>query len=527
MWYRSLGPKLIFSVGFATILVIGVFAYLNVRTQRKQLIAEVMRGASQFSETVKKSTWYDMLKDQRENAYRIMNTIGEQEGIEKVRIFSKEGKIMFSTDRLEVGRMVDMRAEACYACHSTEKPLERLETTERARIFGSKGGYRVLGMITTIYNERACSTAPCHAHPREQKVLGILDINMSLAEVDKEMAEARTRMMVFAVISIIAISTIIGLFIQRFVSSPVRQLVKGTRKVAAGELDYSISVHSNDEIAYLANSFNKMTKDLKSASEEIQDWVKTLEQRVEERTKELKETQYQLIQSEKLASLGKLAATVAHEINNPLSGIYTYIKLIGKKLREGQTTDADLQKFKGYLSIMGRETERCSTIVRNLLDFARQREPSLEPLDVSSVINEALGLLSNQITIQNITVKKELDTLPRIMADLAQLKQVFLNIILNACEAMRDGGSLAVDTKFLEKEGLIEIIFVDTGDGISEENLAKVFDPFFTTKEKGTGLGLSVVYGIINRHNGDIDIKSKVGEGTTVIIKLPEKVGIA
>ncbi len=495
-WYRNLSVKLILWVGVITVLVIGAFAWVNLRTQRRHMMDEVISGAQQLSGTIKRSLWYDMLRNYRDALYNVIEAIGKQEGIEKVRIFNKEGMIMFSSDKEEIGRMVDKRAEACYGCHAVDKPLERLDIPKRTRIFQADG-YRVLGMTSPIYNEPACWEAPCHAHPPEQKVLGVLDVSLSLATADKRIKEIKRKTLLFAAVTILAISTIIGLFIRRAVYRPVKELVKGTRRVAQGDFEHTIPFRSRDELGQLAESFNKMTQRLKRA-------------------------QYQLLQSEKLASIGKLAATIAHEINNPLNGILTYTKLIERKLAQDSVKREELERFRSYLSIMERETERCSNIVRNLLDFARQREPSLKSdVDVNGVLEEALSLVANQIALQEIQLEKSFGKLPPIMADPMQLRQAFLNILINSCEAIQDGGRIRIVTEYLEGEGMVRVEFSDNGVGIEEEDLHKIFDPFFTTKEKGTGLGLSVVYGIINSHQGNIEVKSKPKEGTTVVIKLP------
>ncbi|MBW2038832.1 MAG: HAMP domain-containing protein [Deltaproteobacteria bacterium] len=501
MPYRRLSVKLIFWVGVITVLVIGVFASVNLNTQRRNLLDEAILGAKHLSGTLKRSLRFDMLHNYRDAIYNSIETIGTQEEIEKVRIFNKEGMIMFSSDKEEMGHMVDKKAEACYVCHAVDKPLERLEIPKRSRIFRS-GGYRVLGMISPIYNEPDCYNAACHVHPREQKVLGVLDISLSLAATDKRVKEIRDKTILFAAITILAISAIIGLFIQRAVYRPVKELAKGTTRVAAGDFDHTIPSRSEDEIGQLAESFNKMTQRLKAV-------------------------QYQLLQSEKLASIGKLAATIAHEINNPLNGILTYTKLIERKLTEGAFKEGEIPKFLSYLTIMERETERCSSIVRNLLDFARQREPSLKPdVDINMVVEEAISLLANQIALQEIKVEKRFGQLPPIMADPMQLKQAFLNIILNSCETMQNEGRLTITTAFSDKGKVVKLEIMDNGAGIAKEDLPKIFDPFFTSKEKGTGLGLSVVYGIINSHQGNIEVKSKVDEGTTFIIKLPTQVKV-
>jgi two-component system NtrC family sensor kinase len=509
------------AVGAASLLTIGIYAWISIHTLRTQHIDVVIRSASQFSDTVIRSTHHAMLQNRWEDAYYIMDTIGEQEGVSRVRIFNKEGLILFSTDRGEVGRTVDKRAESCYACHAAEKPLERLMLPERARIIQSNTGPRILGMITPIRNQPSCSEALCHAHADSKSVLGVLDIGLSLAQVDADVAAMGREMALFAGAMILLILGLLSFLLRRSVLQPVSKLVKGTERVAKGELDHVIDVRTGDEIGSLAASFNEMTSALQRARGELASWVETLEERVEARTEELRTANAQLIQSEKLASLGKLAASIAHEINNPLSGILTYVKFLTRKLQVAPEDEEALASILKSLALVERETERCVSIVRNLLDFARGREPSFEEVNLNAVIQEALSLLSNQIALDGISLEKNLADIPPVVADFGQLRQAFVNIALNACQAMDKGGRLTVSTRFFADERAVEAEFTDTGVGIPEDHLSTIFDPFFTTKEKGTGLGLSVVYGIVNRHGGSIDIKSQPGKGTHVIVRLP------
>jgi two-component system, NtrC family, sensor kinase len=517
MLRKSIGAKLILVVGFILISSIGIFAYVNIASQKKQLIAEVMRGAIRISETVRRSTRNDMLRNLREDLHQMIETIGQQEGLEKIRVFNKEGQIMFSSDKNEIGAMVDKKAEACYACHSAEKPLERLDTPDRSRIFRVKPGHRVLGVISAIYNEPDCYTPDCHAHPPDQKVLGVLDIGMSLADVDKDITGARNKMTVFAIIAFLVISVTISISINRYVTRPVRELVKGTKKIAEGDLDYSIPIRTEGEIGQLASSFNQMTLDLRKLDEKLLEWGKTLEQKVEQRTEELRQAQNQLIQSEKSASLGKLAAGVAHEINSPLTGILTYSSLLLKAKEVGDPEKEDLE-------VIVNEADRCKRIIKGLLDFARQTEPAKTLCDVNEVIDKSINLISHQASMQNVKIEKKIKAdLPKIMIDAGQIQQVFMNILLNAVEAMLEGGNLTVSSDIRDDMAIIQ--FTDTGIGIPVENLVKIFDPFFTTKKqgKGTGLGLSVSYGIIERHQGKLEVKSQVEKGTTFTVKLPTK----
>lgn len=537
-WIESLEVKLLAAVCGGALVAIGVFAWVNIRYEQAERVNLIILGASQFSDTVKRGTHHAMLQNRWEDAIHIMDTIGKQEGVARVRVFTKEGVILFSSDRSEVGRSVDKRAESCYACHAAERPLERLMLPDRARIFRGHDGQRLLGMITPLYNEAGCSEG-CHVHPENKRVLGVLDITLSLARVDEEIAASTRRTLAFAAATIVLLALILAGIVRRGVVAPVRELVEGTRRVAQGDLHYRIPVRSLDEVGALAESFNRMTEALGKAQAELDALVATLEQRVEGRTRELREAQAQLVQTEKLASLGKLSASIAHEINNPLLGILTYVKLISRKLRAGSPDAEGIQATLQQLALAERETQRCSSIVRNLLDFARQREPSFQDVDLRVVVNEALSLLANRLAIQNVEVSRELEPVPMVRADFGQLRQVVVNLVINACEAMPEGGRLRIATHEAALPGgrddgpvasmstggktarFAEAAITDNGQGIPAEHLSKIFDPFFTTREKGTGLGLSVVYGIVERHGGKIFVDSQVGGGTTMTLRFP------
>jgi len=526
-WYNSISVKIVLCVVGMILIVNGALAYLYLSIQKENLNVTFLRTASQLSETIKKSIQNDMLENRKEAAYKIMRTIGGQEGIERVRIYSYEGKILFSSDNTEVGRMVDKRAEACYGCHSEALPLERLTTSERSRVFYAGGNdlpgksHRILGIINPLYNESGCSSGECHAHPETQKVLGVIDVTMDLSEVDAQMAGARGKVLLVSVVSITAICIIVALILFHFIERPVKELVLGTQRISGGDLEHLIPVSTNDEMGHLASSFNQMTRNLQRAHEEIQEGIHNLEHKVEERTAELKATQSQLLHSEKLAAVGALAATVAHEINNPLTGIYTYIKLMERKIEQGHYGAADAEKYAGYLDTMRREVERTTAIVQNLLDFTRPKEPVRKSLNLVKVVEESLSLIRNKLNLNNVEVVNRLEPLPDVMADPAHMKQVFLNLMINACEAMEGGGTLTLGSEYDANGNKAIVSIRDTGIGIEPENLARIFDPFFSTKEKGTGLGLSVVNGIVTRHNGRIDIESSPGKGTNVRVTLP------
>ncbi|MEI6667838.1 MAG: ATP-binding protein [Acidobacteriota bacterium] len=519
-WWNRLSVQLPLVIAVGTLTIVGTAAALFLRAQEQYLIAEVVRGADLFSETIKSSTYHDMLLDRRENAYLVMDTIGHQPGIDRVRFFNKEGRVTFSTERSEAGAMVDTRAEACYRCHEAGRPLERLASGTRSRIYEARG-HRVLGMVTPIYNEAGCSSAACHVHPAGKRVLGVIDIGISLSDIDQNLARIRRTTLLMAAAAVALLWAFVAFYAQRLVVRPVVALALAARQIGAGDLTHKIPVSRTGELGVLGQSFNDMVSALGKARAERLQLLETLEHQVEERTADLKQAQTQLVQSEKLSSLGRLAASIAHEINNPLAGILTYAKLLVRMLDEGDIDEQTRATCVRHLKLVQRETERCTAIVRSLLEFARQRPLSLKQIDASAVLEEASSLVGHQAKLQGITIDRRVDPLPLIQADFGQLRQAFVNIMLNACEAMKADGTLTITGRPTAPATGIELVFTDTGAGIPPDKLAKIFDPFFTTKEMGTGLGLSVVYGIIERHHGTIAIDSVMGVGTTFTIVLP------
>lgn len=350
------------------------------------------------------------------------------------------------------------------------------------------------------------------------EIIGILYVGM----LEKPYIDITNRVMLtFTIIASLCVVLLLVLlyFSTTRITNPLQKMVEATKKIAKGNLSHRVDVRSKDEIGELAESFNQMTKDLKTANEKLIEWGKTLEKKVEERTKELTEMQAHLLQSEKLASLGKLAAGIAHEINNPLGGILIYSHLLLEDTSKNSPYYENLKKIV-------KETSRCKDIVKGLLEFARPKEPETSLTGINDIVDRSLAIIERQALFQNIKITKFYSSeLPKIVADSAQLQQVFTNIILNAAEAMDGNGTLTLRTSLDGGGRYINIQFSDTGHGIKDEDRGKLFDPFFTTKEvgKGTGLGLAISYSIIQKHQGTIEVASQAGQGATFTVKLPVK----
>ena len=618
--FTKISFKLIFTVGLVTIAIISVYSFFSIRAQGNELLSQAEIYANKLSETIRNSTHLSMLENRSDQTHTIINTISQEPGLREIRIFNKEGRIMFSSQKEFIGELVDQNAEACYGCHTANEPLERLPMEDRMRIYVSpQDSSRILGIINPIYNESSCWEADCHVHPKEQKVLGVLDVKLSLKDVDAQIASSEFRSIIFAIIAIALLSLIIGIFVRRWIERPVNELVNATEQVGTGNLSYAIKDLGNDELGLLAKSFNNMTQKLADA-------------------------RMQLFQSDKMASMGRLAAGVAHEINNPLTAVLTYSSFLLKRVNDPEIHDD--------LKVIVRETKRSREIVKSLLDFARQSVPKKSNANINEIINNAVAVVGNQLSMKQINLEKSFEeNPPLIKIDSNQMQQVFINLLVNASDAVKEKeGKISISSKitnlspygtlqvknavcskrhslmddelkidgkasiklkivqngnegfvnldpiygknkdrygieisnatqvqvscpkcnislvdksikcpkcdgivytfevppqgmfegcinpkcdwqrwsFVDEAGVrdyVEIKISDNGSGIAKEDLPRIFEPFYSTKgQKGTGLGLAVIWGIIDNHDGTINVQSESGKGTTFTIQLPIEV---
>jgi two-component system NtrC family sensor kinase len=415
---RKIGFKLTFGVVLTVLIAIVIFSYFNIQSEKESLLNEVERHANQLSEAVKADTEYDMLHNDRERIHESIRRVGRQQSIDRIRVFNKSGEIIYSSDSADIGKMVDKKAESCYRCHSAGEPLEHLETEDRTRTFRPhRDSARLLGIINPIYNAPTCWTAACHAHPEEQTVLGVLDVTIPLNEIDRNIRSSQVAVVVFAVSAMLILSLIVGFLVRWWIDRPVQELLEAMRHVAGGDLSYRVTVKREDELGMLARSFNNMTD-------------------------KLAEARLQLFQSDKLASLGRLAAGVAHEINNPLTAVLTYSSYLQKR-SQGQP------EMRNDLNVIVSETIRCREIVKSLLDFARQTVPKKRNADINEIVGRAATVIENQLALGRVKLVMDLDPkLPQVMVDANQIQQVFINLMVNASDAIgENSGTIKVTSR--------------------------------------------------------------------------------
>jgi two-component system NtrC family sensor kinase len=450
-----------------------------------------------------------MLDDHREAAYEVMKTIALKQGIDRIRMFNRAGQVTFTT------RPDDPQPAT---------PLQG-DVSNLVRVRRDEDGSRRLEMMTPIPNEPSCSQAACHAHPAGDRVLGVLDLQLGLDRVDHEVASMKYRVLLVTGVEITLIGLFIIYFTRRFLSRPIEKLIEGARAVSQMELDKPVAVdNSSEEIHDLASSFEVMRERLRDALAEINQFTQNLEIKVEERTRQLQAAQKKLLHTDRLASLGTLSASVAHEINNPISGVLNLSMLLQRMLRPEGVPPERLEEFRKYLGQVTNETARVGRIVSDLLAFSRRSKPQRAPADLSRVVKSTLSLVQHKLKLSNVAVEARLaEDLPAASCDASQIQQVVLNLVLNAAEATQSRPERRVTVETSAADGNVILTVADNGEGIAPENMAKIFDPFFTTKPdgKGVGLGLAVSYGIIQAHGGDIEVRSQPGEGTTFTVSLP------
>ncbi len=515
---------------YLSVLLVGsfsVFTWSLARQHREDLLETSVAHILQLSDAVVRSTNFMMMEDKPDYVHQIILDVAREKSIDRIRIFSKKGKVIDSTFEGEIGIVLDEKTEGCVSCHKGESPPEILSDRDRVRFYEDVKGRRMMGMMQVLRNEPSCQNAACHTHRQDPPVLGVVDIVYSLEAVEQRVNHGALHTALFAIGFVGLAAACISLIVHRLVYRPLRDLETGAKRLAAGNLTEKIPVRSHDEFGQVAGSFNTMMSSLRASRKELSDAAHQLEQKVEERTEQLRAAEAQAVQQQKLAATGLLASGIAHELNNPLTGVLTFSCLMRQKMQDGSQDAEDMD-------LVIRETRRCAGIIRRLLDFARQKAPERSYSDLNALITETARFVGRSAQLKGTAVTLDLDpALPPVWIDENHVKQVVLNMLVNAQHATESGGCIGISTRRWpepmaaepdsEAVEMVEIAIADTGCGIPEQDLPRIFDPFFTSKEvgKGTGLGLSVSHGVVKAHGGLIKVQSVVGQGTTMRIYLP------
>jgi len=491
---RSIFTKMTVTIGVTLVLILSLTAKYLDRVQRERALEEVKTKAIILTKAVKKAIVISMESGQVESLTSIFHTVGSLPGVEKMRVFNEEGIILYSARLDEIGKLTEELDYAIYRSPERSAPFQSRDT-----------GRRSFCMVEPIENQPKCYGC----HDKTQEVLGVLDVCLSMEDTLMSIDKNKETLYRSILIAILLTGGLLSFIFRRFVNRPIEELLKAMEKVEAGDLSVRVRVRSRDELGTLAGSFNRMIERLEKAQKELE-----------------KLHHRQLLRADRLASLGEMAAGIAHEIKNPLAGIYGVTQVLMREFPEGDPRHDVIRE-------MVELVKRLDNTIKNLLNFARYTEPEFVPTNVNDVIEKVIFFVKQIPEGKKAKFLREFDpAMEEIDLDAEQMKQVFLNLFLNSLQAKPDGCEITVKTYretppgFLEgipRKNYVMITVSDNGPGIPPDRVSKIFQPFYTTKESGTGLGLSITRKIVDMHEGRITVESEPGRGTTFYIFLPKR----
>lgn len=511
--------------------ILSVFLFLSFGAIFRTINKEYMENTIQQSGNnvvmfVEGALYQHMLENNKMALRNTLDIINRMPGIEDVNMYDAQDNLAYSS--FPKDSMVHHNPN-CKDCHSNidtmfpraEKSLRIINMDSECEMSEKEHDYRLLLIKTPILNEPSCYTNVCHAHQESDLVLGSLVIRIPLEELDANLNKS----FVFAGLTTLILVTFLMFFTRRKIKNPLNEIIKASEAVSKGDKKTRLNIRSNqlNDMRMVSTAFNEMLDNLQSATEELQNWSQQLEYKVQKKSEELSEMQNELIHIERIASLGKLSSSVAHEINNPLSGVLTYTKLVHKHLRKLDLDEEEKSSMLRYLKVIEEETKRCGDIVKGLLDFSRSDQHDFKSCHLHKLLRETYTLIDHQMKIENISFHTDLAaTSDMVLCSGNQIKQACIAILLNAAEAVYENGGIVIRTSNPDGDH-IRLEISDNGVGIAPEDLPHVFEPFFSTKEKasGIGLGLAIVHGIVQSHKGKIEVDSELGKGTTITITLP------
>ena len=477
----SLRLKMILGIGAILLAAIIAFAIIALRQQAKYQQDLARHQAEVIAAVADRSLARAMGLGETTAVQSILARIGEQEGLVGIRIVDAAGRILRSSRPGEIGRTLAQAPRV----DGGRAPVPVWDLRERS-----------VGIFRPIFNAPSCGGC----HPNGRQILGFLNVLVSFPPLDSEISSHWTIVIFAALTSLLVVGALIAAFFSVSLGRRLNLFSATMRQVEAGDLSARVQDTSADELGRLARSFNAMLERLAEARRQLED-----------RHAE------QIRRAQNLAALGTMAAGIAHEINNPIAGMQNCVRTLLKG-------NWDKARLTQYLEMLREGLERIGRTVGQLLNFAREAKPQVTRVNLRPLLRRCLTLLGHELAARQIATFLHVDgEVSDILGDPHQLEQVFLNILMNAIEAMPHGGKLDISVRERREPRFVQVAVIDTGAGIAPEVLPRIFDPFFTTKEvgKNTGLGLSVSYGIVRTHGGYIDVESIGGQGTTVRVDLP------
>ncbi|MFA6402564.1 MAG: ATP-binding protein [Salinivirgaceae bacterium] len=490
----------------------------------------IKQSGNNVSSIVEGSLYYSMLENDKAMLQRTLDIISTMSGIDEVNMYNDKDSLAFTS----VSTELEIRGNPnCKDCHTNMAAM--FPKKERVyRVVGEnpdcgiyENGKRYLLIRKPILNEKSCNTAACHVHNEGDEVLGSLIIKLPLEDIDTFMDESSTDFLLLASIITILLVTFLIIFTRKKIKDPLYSIINASEAVSNGDNSFRLEIKPDllYDMRKVSVAFNNMLDNIDTVTNELQNWSQQLEYKVQKKSEELSEAQNELIHVERIASLGKLSSSVAHEINNPLSGILIYTKLIYKQLNGPDFHHSKKESILKHLKLIENETKRCGDIVKGLLDFSRKDQDDFEVANLHQLLKATYALMTHSIKIADINFITDFRAKnDEIFCSPNQIKQAGIALLVNATEAIKENGEIIIRTSNPDEKS-IQVEIIDNGFGISLDDIQHIFEPFFSTKRdaSGIGLGLSIVHGIVESHKGKIEVFSELGKGTNMTITFPIK----
>jgi len=527
----SIYGQVVYVITLLSVFLFLAFGVIFRSVNERYMQSVIQQTGNNIGFLVEGSLYYSMLENDNASLQNTLDLIRKMPGIDDVSMYDHLDSLVYSSVN-EPGSEQKLFNPNCSSCHDVSalfpektKGYKILDSHSSCAMNPENCDHRHLLIRSPILNEPSCYTNACHVHPKEDEVLGSLVINIPLEELDKSLHESSTDFFILATLMTLLLLSFLLLFTRKKIRRPLSAIVQASESVANGDLTKRLEVKSNqlDDMRMVSSAFNNMLDKINQVNLELQNWSHQLEYKVQKKTDELNTAHNELIKSERMASLGRLSSSVAHELNNPLAGVITYTKLVYKQLSKPEVPEEKKQQMLKYLKVIESETKRCGEIVRGLLDFSRKDQDGFEDKSLHLILNETCELMRNKLKMSSITCIHDFSaTRDAIQCVPNQIKQACMAILVNASEAVAENGEIVISTETTSDEQVL-LKISDNGTGIAEEDLPHIFEPFFSAKNKtsGIGLGLAIVHGIIQNHKGKIEVHSQRGAGTTFSIYFP------
>jgi two-component system, NtrC family, sensor kinase len=526
----SIYSRVVYIITFSSVIFFLLFGVIFRSVYEQYLNTVIRQSGNNIGSIVEGSLYHSMLENDKSALQSTLDIINTMSGIDDVNMYNEKDSLVYTSFSAETTNHSNPN---CLNCHKNissifprnEKSYRIIDIKSECKMNQNDNQHRHLLIRSPILNEKSCYTSSCHAHKENVEVLGSLIIKIPLADLDNAVQKSSTEFYLLATFITLLLISVLILFTRKKIKKPLNELIKASEAVANGNTNTRLEIKSNqlDDMRMVSQAFNDMLDNLQTATEELQNWSQQLEYKVQKKSEELGAAQNELIQIERIASLGKLSSSVAHEINNPLSGILVYTKLIHKQLSNPELYASKKDSILRHLKLIENETKRCGDIVKGLLDFSRKDQDDFETRHLHEILQETYELMTHPIKIASINFLTDFAAKSDLInCSPNQIKQACVAILVNASEAVLENGEITVTTKNPDGDSIM-IEISDNGIGIPADDIPHIFEPFFSTKHdtSGIGLGLAIVHGIVKSHNGKIDVKSELGKGTTISITLP------